>query len=206
MENLTIEHFIPFIEAHRYLGYLLLFLAMIFEGEIVLIFAAILSHVGAFELEIVFIIALIGVILGNIVWYYAGIATSRNTFVARVILPRAEHAIHYFLPRFCEKPFKSIFFSKFIYGVNHAVVFMSGVMRVRFLLFVKAESLASVVWVGFYSIIGYLFGYAAIQITHTASRFVLITVLFVVVFILLQKFLVYLYERRKHQKDRYPQR
>ena len=206
MENLTIEHFVPFIEAHRYLGYVLLFLAMMFEGEIVLIFAAILSHVGAFDFGDVIAIALLGVVLGNMVWYYIGIIASRNKFVGRVILQRAERAICYFLPHFREKPFTSIFFSKFIYGVNHAVVFMSGVMRINFPLFVKAETLASVVWVSFHSIVGYLFGYAAIQITHKASRFVLITILFVVVFILLQKFLVYLYERRKYQKNRYPQR
>ena len=204
MENITIEHFIPFIEAHRYLGYLLLFLAMMFEGEFILIFAAILSHVGAFDFGDVFIIALIGVIIGNMAWYYVGIIASRNKFVARVILPRAERAIQYFLPHFRDKPFTSIFFSKFIYGVNHAVVFMSGVTRINFLLFVKAETLASIVWVSFHSMVGYLFGYAAIQITHKASRFVLITTLFVVVFILSEKFLVYLYERRKHQKNRCP--
>lgn len=204
MENLTIEHFIPFIEAHRYLGYLLLFFAMMFEGEIILIFAAILTHIDAFDLGDVFIVALAGVIVGNIAWYYVGIIASRNKFVARVILPRAERAIQYFLPRFREKPFTSIFFSKFIYGVNHAVVFMSGVMRINFVLFVKAETLASIVWVSFHSMVGYLFGYAAIQITHKASRFVLITILFVVVFILSEKCLVYLYERRKHQKNRCP--
>lgn len=206
MENFTIEQLIPFIEAHRYVGYLLLFFAMMFEGEIFLIFAAIISHVGAFDFGDVFVIALVGVVLGNMVWYYAGILACRSTFMSNRILPRAERAIFYVLPRFREKPFTSIFFSKFIYGVNHAVVFMSGAMRVNFALFVKAETLASIAWVSFHSIVGYLFGYAAIQITHKASRFVLITVLFVVVFILLQKFFVYLYERRKHQKNRHPQR
>ena len=208
MHDITIEHIIPFIEAHRYLGYTLLFFAMVFEGEIFLILAAIVSHLGAFDIFDVYFIALAGVIVGNIAWYYLGVVASKNSFTKRVI-PRAERIMEYFLPQFRERPFSSIFFSKFIYGVNHVVVFMSGVMRINLALFIKAESLASIVWVTFHTVVGYLFGYAAIQITHTASRFILLITIFVVVFILIQKLLVYFYERRKHRelkKDNNPQR
>lgn len=198
METLTIEHIIPFIEAHRYLGYLFLFLMMTLEGEVFLLIAATLAHLGAFKLAEVFVVALAGVVLGNILWYFIGMAVSKNG-IAKKIISRAERAVGYFLPHFREKPFSSIFISKFIYGVNHAVVFMSGVLRIDFPLFLKAETLASVTWVVFHTTMGYLFGYAAIQITHKASRFVLILVAFVIGFILLQKFLAYLYERREHK-------
>lgn len=200
MENITIEHILPFIEAHRYLGYILLFGAMVFEGEVFLILAAILSHLGALDLFDVYFIALFGVVIGNILWYYFGVMMRRsNNALVRRAIPRAERIMNYFLPQFREQPFASIFFSKFIYGVNHVVVFMSGVMKVDFALFVKAETLASIAWVTFNTAIGYLFGYAAIQITHTASQFILLITIFVVVFILLQKLLVYYYEQRKHR-------
>ena len=121
----------------------------------------------------------------------------------------AERAIAYFLPRFRERPFKSIFFSKFIYGANRATVIMSGVLKVKVELFLRAEFLASIAWVSLYLAIGYFFGYAAVHITKNASRFALLIVIFVVAFILLQKLLTLYYERRKHQKlekDRNAQR
>lgn len=201
MENITIEHILPFIEAHRYLGYVLLFVGMMFEGEVLILLAAIMSHLGALDLFDVYFIALSGIIIGNISWYYFGVMMRRsNNALVRRVIPRAERIMNYFLPQFREQPFASIFFSKFIYGVNHVVVFMSGVMRIDLALFIKAETLASVAWVTFSIAIGYLFGYAAIQITHRASRFILLIIIFVVVFILLQKLLVYLYERRKHRE------
>lgn len=205
METLTIEHIIPFIETHRYLGYLFLFLMMMLEGEVFLIVSATLAHLGAFKLSEVFIVALAGVVLGNVFWYYFGMTVSKNG-IAKKLVSRAERAVDYFLPHFREKPFSSIFISKFIYGVNHAVVFMSGVLRIDFLFFLKAETLASVAWVVFHTTMGYLFGYAAIQITHKASRFVLLLAAFVIGFILLQKLFTYIYERHEHKDNSDPQR
>lgn len=204
----TIEYILPFIEAHQYLGYALLFVAMVFEGETFLILATIVANLGALDPIYVYTIALFGVIVGNIVWYHLGVLarTSRSGIVQRII-PRTERVMNYFLPQFRERPFASIFFSKFIYGVNHAVVFMSGVMKIDFKLFVKAETLASVAWVTFNTVIGYLFGYAAVQITRTASWFILLVALFMVVFILLQKLSVHYYGKWKHrelEKDRNP--
>ncbi len=201
MENLTIEHIIPFVEAHRYAGYFLLFIAMVFEGEVFLIIAAMIAHLGGFDITDVVLIAIFGVILGNMLWYYLGHKLSGKSFAKKIII-RAENAVRYFLPHFREKPFKSIFLSKFIYGVNRATVIVSGVLRVKFSLFMEAEVLASIVWVVLYATIGYFFGYAAIQVTHKAGYFALLILVFVVVFILLQKFLASYYERREHEKDK----
>lgn len=205
METLTIEHFVPFIEVHRYLGYLFLFLMMMLEGEVFLVVSATLAHLGAFRLWEVFVVAFAGVVLGNILWYYLGMMVGTYG-IAKKLIARAERAVDYFLPHFREKPSSSIFISKFIYGVNHAVVFMSGVLRIDFMFFLKAETLASVAWVVFHTTMGYLFGYAAIQITHKASLFVLILAAFVIGFILLQKLFTYIYERHEHKDNSDPQR
>ena len=208
MENLTIEHIVSFVEIHRYTGYFILFFAMVLEGEIFLIIAGMLANLEAFDIGDVFFISLLGVILGNMVWYYLGSVLKNKSFARRMI-GWAERAIAYFLPRFRERPFKSIFFSKFIYGANRATVIMSGVLKVKFELFLRAEFLASIAWVSLYLAIGYFFGYAAVHITKNASRFALLIVIFVVAFILLQKLLTLYYDRRKHQKlekDRNAQR
>ncbi len=199
MENLTIDTILQFVEIHRYAGYFILFIAMVLEGETVLILAAMLAQLKAFDIGDVLWISFLGVVFGNVIWYYVGKNISSKGFAKNMII-RAEKIIIYFLPRFREKPFKSIFVSKFIYGANRATVFMSGVLKVDFALFVKAEFFASIAWVTLYASVGYFFGYAAIQITHKAGYFALLILVFVVVFILLQKLFVFYYERREHQK------
>lgn len=194
METLTIEHIIPFVEAHRYAGYFLLFLAMILEGEVFLIIAGILAHLQAFDFVDVLWISLLGVVLGNILWYLLGVALSKKTFMQPVIV-RAQKAVAYFLPHFRERPFKSIFFSKFIYGANRATVLISGVFKISPPVFLKAEFLASILWVLLYASLGYFLGYAAVWITHKAGYFALLILGFVVGFFVLRKASFYYYER-----------
>ncbi len=200
MENLTIENFVAFVEVHRYAGYFILFLAMVLEGETILIIAGMLASLNAFDIGDVLWISFAGVVLGNILWYYVGFKVSHKAFANKIIL-RADKAVMYFLPHFHQKPFKSIFFSKFIYGVNRATVFMSGVFKIKFSLFMEAEVLASIAWVILYAAVGYFFGYAAIQITRNVALLALLAVLFVVGFILLKKIFAHYYVRREHKKD-----
>ena len=199
MEQLAIEHIIPFVEAHRYTGYAILFFAMVLEGESVLIIAGMLASINAFDRGDVLWISFLGEVLGNLGYYYLGSIVKDKGFAKRMIA-RAQRAVTYFLPHFREKPFTSIFFSKFIYGVNRATVFMSGVFRVDMKLFFKAELLASIVWVILYFCVGYFFGQTAIKITNNAAQFALLMLGFVVAFILLQRTLTHSYERRKHKK------
>lgn len=199
MESITIEHIIPFVEAHRYTGYFLLFVAMLLEGEAFLIIAGMLAHLGAFDLGDVFWIAFLGVFLGNLIWYYVALNLSDKNYM-RGIVTRAQGIVLHFLPQFRERPFKSIFFSKFIYGANRATVIVSGFIKVKFRTFFEAESLASIVWVLLYGTVGYFFGYLAIQMTHKAAYFALLILAFVVGFILLRRYVVSYYARRREKE------
>ena len=197
---LTIEHITAFVEIHRYTGYLILFFAMMLEGEFFLIVAGMLASLKAFDIGDTFFISLIGVLIGDVLWYGLGNALQGKVYAMK-LLRHAEKSVLFFLPRFRERPFKSIFFSKFIYGVNHATLIMSGVLRVKFRLFMKAEVLASFAWVVLFLTAGYFFGSAAIWFSHRATRFILIVVLFMVVFVLLRKILIYRYEKRIQQTN-----
>jgi len=196
MENLTVEHFISFVEIHRYTGYFILFFAMVFEGEVFLILAGMLAQLHAFDIFDVLWVSLAGVLVGDVLWYYLG-HKLKDKWFAKKIIAQAERSVTFFLPRFKEKPFKSIFLSKFIYGANHATLVMSGALKVPFILFAKAEFFASVVWVAVFLTAGHFFGLAAIWVTHKATRFALIVALFVVAFILLQKLIAFYYESRQ---------
>jgi len=199
MENITIEHIISFVEMHRFAGYFILFFAMLLEGEVILILAGMLSQLGAFDVGDVLWVAITGVLLGDALWYYIGSKLKDKGYTKKLI-GHAERSVSFLLPNFKEKPFKSIFISKFIYGANHATLVVSGALKVPFVLFAKAEFFASIVWVVVFLTAGHFFGLAAIWVTHKATRFALIVALFVVAFILFQKLIAFYYESRAHQK------
>jgi len=201
MENLTIEHIIPFVELHRHIGYVILFLVMVVEGEVFVIIAGILAHLKIFDIGDVIWVALFGVLVGDLLWYEFGAfiaGPGKFPDVARF----AEKTVLIFLPRFRERPFKSIFLSKFIYGANHATLILSGVLKVKFLIFAKAEVIASIIWVLVFSMVGYIFGYAVLAVTHKVTHFILIAVIFMVGFVLLQRFLSKRYGEHKHEYEK----
>lgn len=195
----SIDTFIPLVQDHRFLAYSALFIAMLIEGEVFLIIAGMLASLRALDFGDVLWVAYVGVLLGDASWYAFGMLivwAEKLAFLSRW----AERSVLAFLPRFREKPFLSIFLSKFIYGVNHAVLVLSGILRVPFSLFMKAEAVASFVWVATYAVAGYMFGHAAVVFTRKASYFALLIVVFVVVFILLQKLASSYYGRNKQQE------
>ncbi len=195
----SIDFFVLFVQDHRFWGYMILFIAMVFEGEMFLIAAGMLASVDAFDWKDVLWISFTGVVIGNVIWYNLG-AKLKDARLTRRILKRAERIMVFFLPEFRVSPFKSIFFSKFIYGANRATVIMSGVLHIPFRLFFKAEFLASIVWVALYFVIGYFFGYAAVSTTHKIGELALMALIFVVAFILIQKLITRQYERHERKK------
>lgn len=204
----SIDTFIPLVQSHHVLAYGALFAAMLIEGETFLIIAGMLASLRAIDFGDVLWVAFVGVLLGDALWYMLGMFVARAeklSFLARA----AEKSVTPFLPRFRERPFLSIFLSKFIYGVNHGVLILSGIIRVPFPLYMKAETVASFVWVATYAVAGYMFGHAAVAFTKKASHFVLLIAIFVVAFILLQKLATSYYGRNRQQEckdDRDPQR
>lgn len=195
----SIYTFTLFVQDHRFLGYTILFFAMVVEGEVFLIVAGMLARLRALDFGDVLWISFSGVMLGDVLWYALGLLSARTkglSFFTRL----AEKSVLTFLPRFRDRPFSSIFLSKFIYGANHATLMLSGILRVKFPLFIKAELIASFVWVAIFSVVGFMFGHAALAVTHKASRFALITLFFVVGFILLQRWASKYYEQREREE------
>lgn len=192
----SVYTFIPFVQDHRLWGYVILFCAMVVEGEVFLIVSGMLARLHALDFGDVLLVAFAGVTLGDTFWYGFGMLASRQkklAFLART----AEKTVLLLLPRFRDKPFHSIFLSKFIYGANHATLLVSGILRVKFPLFIKAEMMASSIWISLYSVAGYMFGFVALGVTKKISHFILLAAVFVVGFILLQRWASNYYEQRE---------
>lgn len=194
-----LDTLISFFEANHIAAYLALFIAMVIEGETLLIVAGVLTHLGALSFPLVAAIALVGVLIGDVLWYFLGAALRRDglpVFVLK-LLSLAETVVRRLFPRFEERPTLSLILAKFVYGTNHATLIFAGYIRMHFPIFMKAEILASVIWVAAFAAAGYFFGYVAIEITSRLSIFLLVVLALIALLVSLQRFLALYYERKK---------
>jgi|SRR3989344_532984 len=179
---------VSFVAAHKVATLFVLFGAMVIEGESFLIISGVLIQLGALPLWEVVLIALSGVLVGDLLWYGLGVFLRNSVWASRYIRI-AESIVARLLPQFREKPFISLVLAKYIYGTNHATLILSGVIGMDFWLFAKAEVVATVIWVSIYLAVGYIFGTAALLISQRVSVFLLIVVALIIGLIALQRYL-----------------
>lgn len=188
MEN-GLNFFISFVEAHRFIGYVILFAGMLLEGETILIGAGILVHLRAFDPLDTFFIALAGSFIGDFLWYYLGTFLFYRYSESKIINYAKRNILRIF-PNFEYKPFWSIVISKFIYGANRSMLMLCGFSKVKLSLFAKAEVLASPVWIAISLTLGYILSYAALNITHRLKFFGIIVALAIVIFLAIEHFIL----------------
>lgn len=175
-----------FIEENRYLGYLVLFLGMIIEGEVILMIGGILANLNALNLESVFIFSFIGVLVNDILWYHIGVYL-KNNHGHRSLLQRAERKVKKLLPGIETSPAYAIFISKFIAGFNHPTLIMLGFLKVNFKYFMKLQVFASLVWTLVFISLGFAFGHTAISVSRKVHVFVIAVVVLIVAAMLLER-------------------
>ena len=189
----TVKILTNLLANHQVLVYAVMFFGLIFEGEFTLISAGILIHLGILNLPLTLILILAGSFTKTFYCYYLG-KLIHEKWSHTKFLKYIENRVHYFFPHFQEKPFWSIFISKFIMWLNFSVIVFSGYSRVKFKTYLKAEILSTVIWAPLLLLLGSFFSFTALHISREIWKFSLIIVLFVVGFILLDKFIGWLFE------------
>ncbi len=175
------------------LAYVLIFLGLIFEGEVTLIAAGILIYLKAVNLPFALIFICLGSLVKTFYAYYLGVFIYKKWNHTR-FMKYIERRVSYLLPRFQQKPFFSIFISKFITYLNFSVIVFSGYSKIDFKTYLKAELSASAIWIPGLLALGYFFGYTALSVSHEVWRFSLITALLIIGFILFIKLITWIYE------------
>lgn len=186
MHELLLHPLTAFFLAHIVLSYFVLFFFMFLEGEIALIIAGIGVHLGLLTFPVVAMLAIVAVILKMTAGYHFGVWLGRKYPQSR-FLKYIESRILSFLPQFRRKPFWSIVFSKCIYGLNNAALIFAGYARANYRVYVRAEIISSIVWLGSMFGLGLFFSSAAMAISHSVHNFALLIGLFVLGFIILHK-------------------
>ena len=181
-----LDPFSTFITTNPELAYAILFLGILWEGEFILIMAGILVHLKIFSLFPTLAIATSAAAVKTVLGYYIGSFLGK-TFPNSQILKYFERRVFYYLPRFRERPFWSIFLSKFIYGVNNAALIFAGYVKANFKIYCIAEGVSSIIWLGGMFVLGNLFSQKALSISHNVRNFIFIILLFTIGVVILQK-------------------
>lgn len=189
----TIHLLTRLVENHQILAYVLIFLGLIFEGEFTLISAGILIYLGALNLPLTIFLVLVGSFIKTFYSYYLGKFIHKKWNHTK-FFKYIERRVYYFLPNFQQKPFWSIFISKFIMWLNFSVLIFSGYSKINFKTYLKAEALSTVIWVPTLLILGYFFSYTALRISRGIGEFLLVILILFMVFILFDKLVSWLYE------------
>ena len=127
----TVNLVANFVAGNEVLAYFLIFLGIIIEGEVVVLFAGILAHLGGLNIIPCFIVGVFGIASKSYLGYYLGIFL-HNKYPHNRFFRYIESKILYFLPHFKDRPFWSVFLSKFIYGINHFAIVLAGYLKINF--------------------------------------------------------------------------
>ena len=181
-----LTHYAGILANHAILLYVALFLGVVWEGELTLIFAGILVTIGTFSLPITLAVALVAAVTKTVGGYKLGRYVGKK-FPNSSFLKFLERKVFYFLPRFREQPFWSIVVSKFIYGVNNVTLIFAGYVNADFRTYCLAEGISSFVWLGGMFGLGYFFTGTALSLSHNFRSFSFHIALFVIAFMVIQK-------------------
>lgn len=170
----------------RSAGYALIFIGMLVEGDILIFSAFFLAHQGFFDLGDLGIFVVTGALLGDSLWYLLGrfidnhvSNNSRMSFVtrciARIAMPLDSHLR--------DHPYRTVFISKFTYGLHHALLTRLGMQRFPWKKFIHIDVIATLPWILAVGGLGYFSG-AAFLASKRYLRFAEAGLLFSLIFFL----------------------
>lgn len=144
-----------YLSLWRPLGYLFIFLGMVFEGDLMLFTVYMLAFSGLLSLGMVTLTVFTGVFCGDVFWYWLGtkIYASNGSigkiglWIMKIVKPFDNH-LH-------KRPFKTIFLSKFVYGIHHAILIRAGSLNLPAKGFIKIDIISNLLWVATIATLAY---------------------------------------------------
>jgi len=187
MEHFSIAIIRHFVEAHALAAYLITVVGVMIEGEVVVIFAGIFSHLGSLNPFIALFSVLVGGTLKSFLGYSMGFFLQRN-HAHKPFIKKVEKRITYFLPNFNDRQFWSIFVSRFfILGVGWFTLIYSGFKKVPLKIYARAEAFSLSIWSVGVLALGYFFSFTALSVSRDVRKFIGIILVCFILFFILEK-------------------
>ncbi len=183
-----------FSETHRILSYIIVFLSIFVEGEIVLLVAGVLSNKGLLDISNVIIVASCAAILHDLLFWSLGkkLLKTNKKKIFFVNLDRVKS----FLDKLRLSDGVYIFVSKFAWNLNRIILVAAGYLKMPVQELLRFSVAASIVWSITFVSLGYVFA-SKTDILRTDVKTATIAVsVFVIAIIGLENFLKQLIEKR----------
>lgn len=169
--------------------YIILMPLAIIEGPIVAVVCGFLVTLKIFNPLLVYIVLVIGDIVGDAGIYYIGYSGKRFLKYFKITEEKLEKAKTYFH----ENHKKAIVMSKLVHGIGFTGLIAAGASHVLYKRYFKTCMLISVVQSAVMILVGVLFGHAYVQIGKYLNYYaaiVSIIVLIVLLFVFIRKYKV----------------
>lgn len=131
--------------------YPLMFLAMFFDANIMILAATFLISAGVLNPYLLSLIVIIGAYAEQVWWFFLGRLLKRNNFLnrwgGRLVGRYDKHLLN--------RPFHSLVITKFIYGVHRATLMRFGMLNFPVKNFAKSSLLATATWLAIVAGIGF---------------------------------------------------
>lgn len=190
----TISYIQHFTASHVEIIYLLIVLGVIIEGEIIVIIAGILAHLGSVNVYLALLATIVGGGIKSVTGYSIGYYLQKNHSDKKLVF-QTENRINYFLPNFLNKTFLSLFLSRFlILGIYWFALIYAGYKKIKIQTFIKAEISSLIVWALVMLSLGYFFSYTALSISHDIRNFLGMILIFFIMFFILEKIIAFVIE------------
>lgn len=138
------------------LAYTILFGGMFIEGETFIMTAVILASQGLMEWWLIGIVTFVGVILGDLTWYFLG-RFGQESFAGKWLQKKFPTYHEWMDINFIARYKRMAFLSKFLYYVNRLTPLIAGWHKMEVKRFFKIHLTAAALWVVTMLIVGQLF-------------------------------------------------
>lgn len=172
------------------IAYALIFLLMTFEGDIVVFTSFFLLHQGVLGWYGTLGAIVAGFFLGDVLWFLLGRKPDEHSPLINRIHAFAERATSRFDEHLETRTFRTIFFSKFAYGLHHVLLLRAGMRNIPFKKFLWCDVRASLVWIAIVGGLGYLGG-ASFALVRQRLQIVELAILAFIVFLVCEKAIAY---------------
>jgi membrane protein DedA with SNARE-associated domain len=175
-------------------GLVAVFLLAGTEGDISVILAGVVAHLGFFSLPAAIAVGAIGALAGDCVWFFVArrnAATIRDGRIYRRIGPTGESLA-------ARLGVWSIIAARFIYGTRIATIVFWGVQRLPFVKFALCDLAGCAIWASVLVTLGFLLSGSAAALIGEVKRveiWLLIALVAIAAILLLVRFLLW----RRHR-------
>lgn len=166
-------------------SYLILFILLVVEGPIITVIASFLASLEYFNVYLVFLLAILGDLITDIVLFYLGRANKKGFFKKRIKKNHiGKKQIEKIKTLLHEHPFKALFLVKITPGIAPVGLVLAGASKMKTSLFLSYTILISSINKVIYASLGFFAGVSVLYLIRNFDYIEYVIPLFIIFIVL----------------------